>query len=83
MSLDIAESPRVFLKPPSGLIGHGEAVLCPRQSREVHYEAELAVVIGTRCRNATPKAALACVLGYTCAIDITARDIQRARSCTS
>jgi 2-keto-4-pentenoate hydratase/2-oxohepta-3-ene-1,7-dioic acid hydratase in catechol pathway len=72
-----AEHPRIFLKPPSALIAADEAVRLPTQSQEVHYEAELAVVIGVRCRNLTPSRVPAVVFGYTCANDITARDLQR------
>jgi 2-keto-4-pentenoate hydratase/2-oxohepta-3-ene-1,7-dioic acid hydratase in catechol pathway len=83
LSLAVAERPRIFLKPPSGLIGHGDPIVYPRQSDEVHYEAELAVVIGRRCRNVPAHLALGHVFGYTCANDVTARDIQRAEGLPS
>lgn len=83
LALDVAERPRIFLKPPSSLVGHGGAIRYPSQSREVHYEAELAVVIGRRCRSTSDAEALEYVLGYTCANDVTARDIQRAEGLPS
>jgi 2-keto-4-pentenoate hydratase/2-oxohepta-3-ene-1,7-dioic acid hydratase in catechol pathway len=80
---DVPERPRVFLKPPSSLIGHHETIRYPKQSQEVHYEAELAVIIGGECRNASLEDALRFVAGFTCANDVTARDIQRAEGLPS
>ncbi|HWP34737.1 MAG TPA: fumarylacetoacetate hydrolase family protein [Thermodesulfobacteriota bacterium] len=69
-----AEPPEVFLKAPSSIIGPGEAIrLPPLPGREVHHEAELAVVIGTRARRVRAADALACVFGYTGLMDITVR----------
>jgi len=75
---DILERPRVFLKPPSSLIAHDEAVHYPKQSQEVHHEAELAVIVGQQCRNVAPHQVFDCIAGFACANDVTARDIQRA-----
>ncbi|MGL5808831.1 MAG: fumarylacetoacetate hydrolase family protein [Nocardioides sp.] len=71
--------PRIFFKPPSGVIAPGDAIRLPPSdlSGEVHHEAELAVVIGTACRNVAATDAPSYVFGYTCANDVTARDIQR------
>jgi len=74
----VPEAPLLFLKPPSSMIGHGDAVVLPPQSQRVEHEAELTVVIGRRCRNVTPEEAWAYVLGVTCGNDVTARDLQRA-----
>jgi 2-keto-4-pentenoate hydratase/2-oxohepta-3-ene-1,7-dioic acid hydratase in catechol pathway len=79
----IAERPRIFLKPPSSLVAHGQAIRYPPESQEVHHEAELAIVIGQECQRASLDDALAYVFGYTCANDITARDIQRAEGLPS
>ncbi|APA96715.1 Fumarylacetoacetate hydrolase domain-containing protein 2 like protein [Nocardia seriolae] len=78
LGLASAERPRIFFKPPTAVIGPGESIVLPRQSAEVHHEAELAVVIGRRCRDVAPHDAEAVIAGYTCANDVTARDIQRA-----
>lgn len=68
--------PLVFYKPPSAIIGPGEAIeLLPEMGR-VDFEAELAVVIGKRGRFISEGAALDHVLGYTCANDVTDRDYQ-------
>ncbi len=75
---DIPTVPLLFLKPPSALIAHGEAIVLPPQSQQVEHEAELAVVIGRRGRWIAPEQALDHILGYTVANDVTARDLQRS-----
>jgi 2-keto-4-pentenoate hydratase/2-oxohepta-3-ene-1,7-dioic acid hydratase in catechol pathway len=67
--------PTLFLKPPSTVIGPGEAIVLPPQSQYVEYGAELGVVMGRPARHVSPDEALRCVLGYTCANDVTARDL--------
>ena len=74
---EVPEVPMLFLKPPSAVIGPGETILLPPQSRQVEHEAELAVVIGKRGRWIPTEQALEHVLGYTIANDVTARDLQR------
>lgn len=69
--------PIIFLKPVSALIGPEDTIELPKMSENVHYEGELAVVIGRRCKDVTAGEAAAFVLGYTCANDVTARDLQR------
>jgi len=68
--------PLLFLKPPSAVIGPGEAIVLPRLSQHVDHEAELAVIIGRPARHVRREDALDYVLGYTCANDVTARDLQ-------
>lgn len=77
MAKPLPEEPMLFLKPPSALSRPEGTILLPPQSREVHFEGELAVVIGHRARHVTETDASAHVLGYTCMIDVTARDLQR------
>ncbi|MBM4423847.1 MAG: fumarylacetoacetate hydrolase family protein [Chloroflexi bacterium] len=72
--------PPLFLKPPSAVIGHNEAIVLPPQSSQVEHEAELAVIIGRRARWVSVEDALKFVWGYTCANDVTARDIERRDS---
>lgn len=74
---EVPQEPLIFLKPPSSLIGPGEAIVLNPLSQRVEHEAELAVVIGQRARNLTRDDAVACVLGYAAANDVTARDLQR------
>lgn len=69
--------PILFLKPPSALVGPHDAIALPAASSQVDYEAELALVVGRRCRAAGPADAASFVAGYTCANDVTARDLQK------
>jgi 2-keto-4-pentenoate hydratase/2-oxohepta-3-ene-1,7-dioic acid hydratase in catechol pathway len=72
------ETPLIFLKPSTSVIGDGDAIRLPPSSSEVHYEGELAAIIGRPARNVAPEEALSYVLGYAAANDVTARDQQRA-----
>jgi 2-keto-4-pentenoate hydratase/2-oxohepta-3-ene-1,7-dioic acid hydratase in catechol pathway len=77
-SLPLPAEPLIFLKPPSTVIGQGAAIVYPDHlSAQVDHEAELAVVIGRRAHRVRREDAWAFVLGYTCANDVTARDLQR------
>ena len=69
-------APVVFMKPATSVIDDGEAVVIPAYSSECHYEAELAVLIGTDGRNIAEADALNYVAGYGVAIDMTLRDVQ-------
>lgn len=71
----VPERPLLFFKPPSAVIGPGQAIVLPGSSR-VDYEGELAVVIGRRCRNVKAKEAADVILGYTCLNDVTDREAQ-------
>jgi 5-oxopent-3-ene-1,2,5-tricarboxylate decarboxylase/2-hydroxyhepta-2,4-diene-1,7-dioate isomerase len=72
--MNAPEEPAVFFKPLSSLVGHGANVVYPDGVEYLHYEAELAVVIGRRCRSVTPRQAQDVVRGYTIANDVTIRD---------
>jgi 2-keto-4-pentenoate hydratase/2-oxohepta-3-ene-1,7-dioic acid hydratase in catechol pathway len=74
---EVPEVPLLFLKPPSSVIGPGDGIILPPQSEQVEHEAELAVVIGRRIRNASSDEAMAGIFGYTAANDVTARDLQQ------
>jgi acylpyruvate hydrolase len=68
--------PILFHKAATSIIGHGQAIVLPRISRQVDYEGELAVVIGRRGKNIPEKNALSHVAGYTCANDVSAHDLE-------
>lgn len=72
--------PMFFLKAPSAMIGPGETIKIPFPGHAVHWEAELAAVIGKRARQVPREQALAYVFGYTIANDISDRDIQKAET---
>ncbi|MFZ5591455.1 MAG: fumarylacetoacetate hydrolase family protein [Bacillota bacterium] len=73
----VPEEPVLFIKPATAVIGPEQSIIIPEQSQRVDYEAELAVIIGRTCRQVSPADALDYVLGYTCANDVTARDLQQ------
>ena len=68
------EEPALFFKPLNTLVGHRGQVVYPAGVEYMHYENELAVVIGQRCRNVSEAAALNVVRGYTIANELTVRD---------
>ncbi len=76
MGGEVPDEPLIFLKPNTSVIGPGESILYPRQSADVHFEGELAVVIGRICRDIAAADAGKVILGYTVANDVTARDLQ-------
>lgn len=77
MGAEIPPEPLFFLKAPSAVIGPGEPIVLPKLSANVHFEGELAVVIGEECKSIGADEALEYVFGYTILNDVTARDLQR------
>jgi 2-keto-4-pentenoate hydratase/2-oxohepta-3-ene-1,7-dioic acid hydratase in catechol pathway len=77
MGGEVPAAPMIFLKPSTSVIGPGDPITLPWQSEQVEHEAELAVVIGRLCRDVPEDRVHEVVLGYTCANDVTARDLQR------
>lgn len=74
----VPEQPLIFIKPTTALLPPGGAIRIPAAApNEVDFEAELAIVIGRTARSVSEDDALAYVLGYTCANDVSARDCQR------
>lgn len=76
--LALPARPLLFSKFPSSVIGHGAAIELPTGSKQVDYEAELAVVVGRRASRVTAADAIDYVFGYTCLNDVSARDFQFA-----
>jgi 2-keto-4-pentenoate hydratase/2-oxohepta-3-ene-1,7-dioic acid hydratase in catechol pathway len=77
LKMDIPDHPLIFLKPPTSIIGNGDVIILPPQTKELHYEGELAVVIKEKVKNVSKDEARRFIAGYTCANDVTARDLQR------
>ena len=75
---DVPAEPLMFLKPNTSVVGPGDPVFYPPQTTELHYEGELAVVIGRICRDVPVEQATDVIHGYTIANDVTARDLQRS-----
>ena len=76
MGHDFPKEPVLFLKPTTSLTGTGSFIEIPEISQRVDYEAELAIVIGSRCKNVLAQNVQQHILGFTCANDVTARDLQ-------
>ena len=77
MDGEVPEEPLIFMKPATSVIGSNANVIHPKQSSEVHHEAELAVVISKPARNVKAEDVSQYIFGYTAANDVTARDLQR------
>ncbi|MFJ2205200.1 fumarylacetoacetate hydrolase family protein [Streptomyces microflavus] len=74
---EVPDAPITFFKPTTSVIGSGDAIEYPSFSDDLHHEAELAVVIGRMCREVPRERVKDVILGYTCANDVTARDVQQ------
>jgi 2-keto-4-pentenoate hydratase/2-oxohepta-3-ene-1,7-dioic acid hydratase in catechol pathway len=74
----LPDEPLMFLKPNTSVVGPGDPVFYPRQSSNVHYEGELAVVISRICRDVPAEKAKDVIYGYTVGNDVTARDLQKS-----
>ena len=74
--LPIPTEPVVFLKPSTAALAPLGVIEYPAMCKRLDYEAELAIVIGKKARNLSVEEVGAYILGYTCANDITARDLQ-------
>ncbi|MBA3728777.1 MAG: fumarylacetoacetate hydrolase family protein, partial [Actinobacteria bacterium] len=77
MGGEVPEEPLIFLKPSTTVIGPGDGIPYPSVSRRVDHEGELAIVIGRVARRVRAEDAGRVILGFTCANDVTARDLQR------
>src|SRR5690349_6345225 len=76
---EVPKEPLIFLKPPSSVIGPGEAIVLTAQSQRVEHEGELALVVGKRCSQLKDSDdAVSYLLGYSCLNDVTARDLQKS-----
>ncbi len=75
---EIPQFPALFTKNPATVVGHDAPVWFPApHSEQLDWEAELAVVIGKTGRDIAEADAMDYVFGYTCANDVSVRDVQR------
>ena len=72
----VPDAPLLFIKPNTAVIGPGEPIVYPPETENLHFEGELAVVIGRICRRVPRDRAADVIFGYTVGNDITARDLQ-------
>jgi 2-keto-4-pentenoate hydratase/2-oxohepta-3-ene-1,7-dioic acid hydratase in catechol pathway len=75
---EVPQEPLIFLKPNTSVIGPLDGIVYPPETNDLQYEGELAVVIGRICRHVPRERVKEVIFGYTCANDVTARDLQRA-----
>ncbi len=78
MGNDVPGEPLMFIKPNTSVIGPGDPIAYPSLTEELHFEGEVAVVIGRICRDVPAAQATDVIFGYTIANDVTARDLQRS-----
>jgi 2-keto-4-pentenoate hydratase/2-oxohepta-3-ene-1,7-dioic acid hydratase in catechol pathway len=74
---DVPAEPMIFLKPNTSVIGPRDGIVYPEQTNNLHFEGELAIVIGRICRDLPRERAEEVIFGYTIANDVTARDLQK------
>src|SRR5713226_4848849 len=75
---EVPVEPLIFLKPPSSMIPHGDKIVRPKISQRVDFEGELALIVSKPCRNLRDNDPVApYIFGYTCANEVTARDLQK------
>jgi 2-keto-4-pentenoate hydratase/2-oxohepta-3-ene-1,7-dioic acid hydratase in catechol pathway len=74
---ELPSEPMLFIKPSTAVIGPDEAIIYPPETSNLHYEGELAIVIGKTARKVPIEKARSYMLGFTCMNDVTARDLQR------
>ena len=77
MGSDLPDEPLMFIKPNTSVVGPGDPIFYPHQTENLHFEGELAVVIGRICRDVPKEKYADVVHGYTVGNDVTARDLQR------
>jgi len=76
MDIDLPKEPLMFLKPSTTVVGPGEPIVYPKLTQNLHYEGELAVVMKKEAKQVRAEDAEDYMLGFTCALDVTARDLQ-------
>jgi 2-keto-4-pentenoate hydratase/2-oxohepta-3-ene-1,7-dioic acid hydratase in catechol pathway len=76
MGTEPPTEPLFFFKPTTSIIGPDDIIRIPTQSENVQHESELAIVISRLCKDVPVERAADVILGYTCANDVTARDLQ-------
>jgi len=77
LNMTTLHHPIIFLKPSTTLIGPGQDIIYPKNSKRVDYEAELALIIKKKAKNISKGKVKDCIEGFTCLNDVTARDLQK------
>lgn len=77
LNMELPDTPKLFIKPSTSVIGTDDNIIKPNMSNEIDYEGELAIVIGKKCKNVEVDESKDYIFGYTILNDVTARDVQR------
>ena len=77
LNMELPDTPKLFIKPSTSVIGNNDNIIKPEMSNEIDYEGELAIVIGKKAKNIEVDQSKDYIFGYTIINDVTARDIQR------
>lgn len=77
LNMELPDTPKLFIKPSTSVIGTNDNIIKPNMSNEIDYEGELAIVIGKKCKNVEVDESNDYIFGYTVLNDVTARDVQR------
>lgn len=77
LGMKLPEEPIIFIKTPNTVIGHMDKIILPEMSKQVDFEAELAIIIKNTIKNIEEDLVDTNILGYTCLNDVTARDLQK------
>lgn len=77
LNMELPDTPKLFIKPSTSVIGNEDNIIKPEMSNEIDYEGELAIVIGKKCKNIEIDDIEEYIFGYTIINDVTARDVQR------
>jgi 2-keto-4-pentenoate hydratase/2-oxohepta-3-ene-1,7-dioic acid hydratase in catechol pathway len=75
---EVPAEPLIFFKPNTSVVGPRDGIVYPEQTNNLHFEGELAIVIGRICRDLPRERAEEVIFGYTIANDVTARDLQKS-----
>lgn len=77
LNMELPDTPKLFIKPSTSVIGNNDNIIKPEMSNEIDYEGELAIVIGKKAKNIEVEQSKDYIFGYTILNDVTARDVQR------
>lgn len=77
LKMELPDTPKLFIKPSTTIIGNEKNIISPEMSDEISYEGELAIIIGKQAKNIEIANAKDYIFGYSIINDVTARDVQR------
>jgi|SRR5690625_2541899 len=76
-NMSVPEEPMLFMCSPEAIIAHGETIVLDNDQDRIDFEAEIGIVVGKKCKNVPASQAKEYIFGYTCANDVSNRDLQK------